>query len=244
MAKPKTFTLIELLVVIAIIAILASLLLPSLNKARSMAKSSSCMSGMRQCVFLLQNYAADYNGMIITVNINGGAYESWTQILVRGGYMGTNYKSYMCSEAEVAGNIATLDAASITSKYPFSINYSAIYKGNASGISAVPTGSCTWGGNIENKGIVFDKVSSPSNFVLLLDCKTSGYKISNQKFWFGINNWAGVPWTIHRMDSAVNAIFADGHAESANLSRLRDSCDSPTNASYRLGFVYEPYASW
>jgi len=60
--KELPFTLVELLISLGIIAVLASMLLPALNKAKILARNRQCMSQLREIGAAIAFYAGDQNG--------------------------------------------------------------------------------------------------------------------------------------------------------------------------------------
>ncbi len=109
----KKFTLIELLVVIAIIAILAAMLLPSLNSARESARRVNCMSNVRNMYTPMMNYSNDDNigrgSLPIYTPANGETKapdaadaRAIAAILVRAGYLG-DLNLLVCSSAGISG---------------------------------------------------------------------------------------------------------------------------------------------
>lgn len=83
------FTLIELLVVIAIISILASMLLPALNKARGKAKRISCLSNLKQGGMGLLMYANSFGGFLPSL-AESTSTKPWTWSINISPYVGRN----------------------------------------------------------------------------------------------------------------------------------------------------------
>ena len=119
----RAFTLIELLVVVAIIALLVSILMPALSKARLLAKRAACATNMRSIALAAGLYRGDYEERI-PVHVGTGPYyanpynyetgdpqhyvPSWRFALARYGGVGANVFDCPASRQKTALNARNL----------------------------------------------------------------------------------------------------------------------------------------
>jgi prepilin-type N-terminal cleavage/methylation domain-containing protein/prepilin-type processing-associated H-X9-DG protein len=198
--RTRGFTLIELLVVIAIIAIVAAILFPVFARSREKARQTSCLSNIKQLGLAWLQYAQDYDGDTVPVQIGPVA-------------------SYVLPN----GATATGDVYWPALLFPYSRN-TQVYNCPSNGFAwrgGATIASC-YGYLSINWGVSLSAYTQPANTIVMYDVRAAGRFTDLHAPGEGNANDLPIPYCdsgfsdIHNGGS--NTLFADGHGKWLSLT--------------------------
>lgn len=210
----KPFTLIELMVVIAIIAILASMLLPALAKAKEQGKNITCRGSLKQAGLASLIYAEDYCGYL-PASWDGSAW--WSKRLYEEGYTNKHRDLFFCP-CLIPTSWKESQTIDDPGQYDYTYGWRYLQNWNQ--------GTMLYCLNIDMKNAIDTKTETtahwdinktPSGYFFITDSIVSTLPPSRQYYSVRPNNsrFSGYDTKIvHRRHfGKANAVFVDGHTD-------------------------------
>ena len=215
----KEFTLIELLVVIAIIAILASMLLPALSKARAAAQNIKCINNFKQQGLAFELYCNE-NGDYYPYGYDEAHGTSWEIIMRSTG--GTTNAAIKDNGTQSVATLLLCPSASVHTVRSSVIFGDYIYNFNLIGgifgeLSKAPRNRSNLT-NLSKTLVTTDGVENEKSYLETID------EAKNTTTWVSTRHSEG----------KINVLFGDGHASKVTLSAA--DTELANNAS---GYLFE-----
>ncbi len=203
----KRFTLIELLVVIAIIAILASMLLPALNKARDKARATNCVSNLRSLGTMLRVYLDENRNFIMpSGNVDVAGISStdyrWQDYLYASHYGVTKEKN--CFADKSITPVQPKNLFRCPAWVPIDSTTTTYY------LSHYSINRCFASDEVIRKS---SQIKSPSARVTMLDgasLREQGRRAATHAIW-------------ERHGGRQNFVYADGHAAALKMQEIPEA---------------------
>jgi prepilin-type N-terminal cleavage/methylation domain-containing protein/prepilin-type processing-associated H-X9-DG protein len=228
--RERAFTLIELLTVIAIIGILASVLIPVVGSMRQAARSTACLSNVRQIAAAVQLFAADNKGYFPGSGQRpGSSSASWQDVI--------NTTIFQIDLSSARPPLQRLGPAPIPgqiycpSMEPFgTVNqYARAYVINGFTLDQTAP-RITWG-NLTNyqRGIPVNRFASPARTLLILESEkdSDGIGPSSPLNQIVMGDGVSAPsWSANstrfafRHKTRMNVAFIDGHTQSLSPDQM------------------------
>jgi len=212
--QPKSFTLIELLVVVAIIAILASLLLPSLSRAKAKGQQTVCLGNQKQCNVSFTVYADDHDGFLST----RGYPEIGTWLPFYCGISGYSTTPYLSDpDIGVCPSWPPKVYDPSHTDWCYALNYWSLPAGVYTAVMEPQSA-------FARRFLHLDRLTTPEEFVLLTDsnhasCGPTDFRHHTQVYSFALGS---TYYAVHLCHLGwCNTLFADGHGKAVDRARLK-----------------------
>lgn len=213
-SRSRTFTLIELLFVIAIIAILASLLLPSLSRAKETARQIQCGGNLKQIGQAVSMYQGDWRDYFPGYNTGTSLFyinlEPYTNIIHnQAKYNASKAGIYLCPSDSVRRELSGTGSDCVDRSYMQ--NYYCCWE-------------CAYPEVVHMKKI--STMKKPSSIIYLADGRSIKAGQIGWAIHFSVNTWPfksdadiEVGGDFRHADR-MNELFCDMHVSSASLKEL------------------------